>query len=108
MRLQYFSSMALRGRRLEHWTFTLCYARGLVHDVVYSTRGAPRHSSHPCKLDELLHAHASARNDLSGLDDEEPEDIEKFRKGQHQKDNGPHQKDNVNRQRIGHATGRER
>ena len=37
------------------------------------------------KLDELLQAHGSARNDLSGLDDEEPEDIEKFRKDQRPK-----------------------
>jgi low affinity Fe/Cu permease len=35
------------------------------------------------KLDELLHAHSSARSSLSALDDEEPEDIEKFRESQH-------------------------
>ena len=34
------------------------------------------------KLDELMHAHAGARNDLSSLDDEEPEEIEKFRRGE--------------------------
>ncbi len=34
------------------------------------------------KLDELLHAHSSARDDLTGLDNEEPEDIERFRKSQ--------------------------
>ena len=31
------------------------------------------------KLDELLHAHASARNELTHIDDREPEDIERHR-----------------------------
>ena len=44
------------------------------------------------KLDELLHAHGAARNDLSSLDEEEPEDIEKFRKREHQKDDAKGQR----------------
>lgn len=32
------------------------------------------------KLDELLRSHPEARTALAGLDDEEPEDIEKFRR----------------------------
>jgi len=31
------------------------------------------------KLDELLHAQSLARNSLTKMDDEEPEDIERFR-----------------------------
>jgi low affinity Fe/Cu permease len=31
------------------------------------------------KLDELLHVHKNARNDLTRLDEKEPEDIEKLR-----------------------------
>jgi low affinity Fe/Cu permease len=31
------------------------------------------------KLDELLHVHQKASNELTRLDDQEPEDIEKFR-----------------------------
>jgi low affinity Fe/Cu permease len=31
------------------------------------------------KLDELLHIHAKARNELTRLDEKEPEDIERFR-----------------------------
>ena len=31
------------------------------------------------KLDELIHAQARARNDLTHIDDEEPEDIERLR-----------------------------
>jgi low affinity Fe/Cu permease len=52
------------------------------------------------KLDELLHAHGGARSNLSKLDEEEPEDIEKFREREHQKDD-------AKGKRIGQATGRE-
>jgi len=52
------------------------------------------------KLDELLHALSSARSDLSGLDDEEPEEIEKFREHQH-----PNEE--AKGQRIGNANARE-
>jgi len=31
------------------------------------------------KLDELLHVHADARDDMTQLDEREPEDIERFR-----------------------------
>ena len=31
------------------------------------------------KLDELLHVHSDARNELTKLDEREPEDIERFR-----------------------------
>jgi low affinity Fe/Cu permease len=34
------------------------------------------------KLDELLRAHPAAKTELAKLDDEEPEDIEAFRKRQ--------------------------
>src|SRR6201991_3148833 len=34
------------------------------------------------KLDELLHVHKAARNDLTRLDEKEPEDIEKIREGE--------------------------
>ena len=33
------------------------------------------------KLDELLRAHGKARNELSHLDDKEPEQVEEFREG---------------------------
>ena len=32
------------------------------------------------KLDELLHAHSHARNSMTRIDEEEPEDIERHRK----------------------------
>lgn len=34
------------------------------------------------KLDELLRSHPDAKTELAKLDDQEPEDIEKFRKSQ--------------------------
>jgi hypothetical protein len=34
------------------------------------------------KLDELLHVHRAARNDLTRLDEKEPEDIEKIPEGE--------------------------
>ena len=34
------------------------------------------------KLDELLRAHGDARNELSRLDDKEPEQVEAFRQAQ--------------------------
>lgn len=38
------------------------------------------------KMDELLHAHRAARNDLTRLDEEEPEDIEELREKQRSDD----------------------
>jgi low affinity Fe/Cu permease len=38
------------------------------------------------KLDELLHVHQAARNDLTRLDEKEPEDIEKIRKSERSDD----------------------
>ena len=37
------------------------------------------------KLDDLLRAHGEARTDLAKLDDEEPEDIERYRERAHGK-----------------------
>lgn len=37
------------------------------------------------KLDELLRTHDDARSELTKLDDQEPEEIEKFRKHEHEK-----------------------
>ena len=34
------------------------------------------------KLDELLRSHPEAKTEIANLDDQEPEDIEKFRKAQ--------------------------
>lgn len=34
------------------------------------------------KLDELLHAHGDAKNEITHLDEQEPEQIERFREGQ--------------------------
>ena len=36
------------------------------------------------KLDELLHTQTQARNSLTRMDDEEPEDIERFRENEPQ------------------------
>ena len=45
----------------------------LVHDLDHSTRGAQGHSGYPC------HALGEARNELTRVDEEEPEEIEKRR-----------------------------
>ena len=38
------------------------------------------------KLDELLHTQSLARNSLTRMDDEEPEDIERFRENERKSD----------------------
>jgi low affinity Fe/Cu permease len=38
------------------------------------------------KLDELLHAQSRARNEVTHIDEEEPEDIERHREQTHQND----------------------
>lgn len=38
------------------------------------------------KLDELLHTQTQARNSLTRMDDEEPEDIERFRENERKSD----------------------
>jgi low affinity Fe/Cu permease len=38
------------------------------------------------KLDELLHVHGKASNELTRIDDEEPEDVEQYREGARQRD----------------------
>jgi low affinity Fe/Cu permease len=38
------------------------------------------------KLDELLHVHGDARNDITQLDEQEPEEIERFRAAHTQSD----------------------
>lgn len=55
---------------LATWTMTLFIQRAEHRDT----------QAIHAKLDELLHVHGEARNDLTGLDDEEPEEIERHRK----------------------------
>jgi low affinity Fe/Cu permease len=55
---------------LATWMMTLVIQRSAHRDT----------QAIHAKLDELLRSHPEARNELAQLDDEEPEDIEAFRK----------------------------
>jgi low affinity Fe/Cu permease len=55
---------------LATWTMTLFIQRAEHRDT----------QAIHAKLDELLHVHGKARNSLTGLDDEEPEEIERIRR----------------------------
>ncbi|MDB5558646.1 MAG: hypothetical protein JWQ36_1580 [Enterovirga sp.] len=55
---------------LATWTMTLFIQRAEHRDT----------QAIHAKLDELLHVHGAARNSLTGLDDQEPEEIERHRK----------------------------
>jgi low affinity Fe/Cu permease len=41
------------------------------------------------KIDELIRVHGTARNALTRIDDEEPEDIESLREGERKNERGP-------------------
>ena len=55
---------------LSTWMMTLIIQRSAHRDT----------QAIHAKLDELLRSHPDARTELARLDDEEPEDIEKFRR----------------------------
>ena len=61
---------------LTVWTMTLFIQRTQHRDT----------QAIHAKLDELLRTQTEARNELAKLDDEEPEDIEEFRKNEARKE----------------------
>ena len=60
---------------LAVWTMTLFIQRAQHRDT----------QAIHAKLDELLRTHREARTELTKLDDEEPEEIEQFRKAEQNK-----------------------
>lgn len=67
----YFGKLDIAGlATLAVWTMTLFIQRAQHRDT----------QAIHAKLDELLRTQGEARNELTTLDDDEPEEIEKFRK----------------------------
>jgi hypothetical protein len=52
----------------------------LGHDTRNSACGASRYTSHPRQTGEILHALGDARNEITKMDEKEPEEIEQQRK----------------------------
>jgi low affinity Fe/Cu permease len=50
-----------------------------AHDPIHSACRVPRHQAIHAKLDELLRVNGDARNQLTNLDEKQPEQIEAFR-----------------------------
>jgi low affinity Fe/Cu permease len=72
----YFGNIDLAGlATLAVWTMTLFIQRAQHRDT----------QAIHAKLDELLRTQGDARNELTKLDDDEPEEIEKFRKEEERK-----------------------
>jgi len=61
--------------RLERRRHTV----GVADDAVHPEGGSCDTQAVHAKLDELLHAQAAARNEITRMDEEEPEDIERRR-----------------------------
>jgi low affinity Fe/Cu permease len=72
----YFGKLEIAGlATLAVWTMTLFIQRAQHRDT----------QAIHAKLDELLRTQGDARNELTKLDDDEPEEIEKFRKEEERK-----------------------
>jgi low affinity Fe/Cu permease len=74
----HFGNLDISGfATLAVWTMTLFIQRAQHRDT----------QAIHAKLDELLRTQGDARNELTTLDDDEPEDIERFRKNEEGKTN---------------------
>jgi low affinity Fe/Cu permease len=81
----YGSAWFLFSRETFNWNAVIALVTLLIALFIQRSSHRDTQAIH-AKLDELLRSHPEAMTELAKLDDEEPEDIEEFRRSERDKD----------------------